>query len=90
MYTVRTLCSTCRCKYTYMCVQYACMVILVVHGSYNKEEACTICVHNCIQLHTHTLLYRRDRLWIAMEYCGGGSLQDIYHGELHVYRASYK
>ncbi|XP_022097280.1 mitogen-activated protein kinase kinase kinase kinase 5-like isoform X3 [Acanthaster planci] len=22
---------------------------------------------------------RRDKLWIAMEYCGGGSLQDIYH-----------
>uniref|UniRef100_A0A8R1IS64 non-specific serine/threonine protein kinase n=1 Tax=Caenorhabditis japonica TaxID=281687 RepID=A0A8R1IS64_CAEJA len=22
---------------------------------------------------------RRDRLWIVMEYCGGGSLQDIYH-----------
>ena len=24
--------------------------------------------------------YRRDKLWIAMEFCGGGSLQDIYHG----------
>lgn len=23
---------------------------------------------------------RRDKLWISMEYCGGGSLQDIYHG----------
>lgn len=23
---------------------------------------------------------RKDRLWICMEYCGGGSLQDIYHG----------
>ncbi|XP_040567705.1 mitogen-activated protein kinase kinase kinase kinase 5 isoform X2 [Lepeophtheirus salmonis] len=22
---------------------------------------------------------RRDKLWIAMEYCGGSSLQDIYH-----------
>ena len=22
---------------------------------------------------------RKDKLWIAMEYCGGGSLQDIYH-----------
>ncbi|XP_043482271.1 mitogen-activated protein kinase kinase kinase kinase 5 isoform X5 [Leptopilina heterotoma] len=22
---------------------------------------------------------RRDKLWICMEYCGGGSLQDIYH-----------
>lgn len=24
---------------------------------------------------------RRDKLWICMEYCGGGSLQDIYHSE---------
>jgi serine/threonine protein kinase len=24
---------------------------------------------------------RRDRLWICMEYCGGGSLQDIYHSK---------
>lgn len=23
----------------------------------------------------------REKLWICMEYCGGGSLQDIYHGE---------
>lgn len=22
---------------------------------------------------------RRDKLWICMEYCFGGSLQDIYH-----------
>lgn len=22
---------------------------------------------------------RRDKLWICMEFCGGGSLQDIYH-----------
>lgn len=24
---------------------------------------------------------RRDKLWICMEYCGGGSLQDIYHSK---------
>ena len=24
-------------------------------------------------------MLRRDKLWICMEYCGGGSLQDIYH-----------
>lgn len=23
--------------------------------------------------------WRRDKLWICMEYCGGGSMQDIYH-----------
>jgi serine/threonine protein kinase len=22
---------------------------------------------------------RMQKLWIAMEYCGGGSIQDIYH-----------
>ena len=26
---------------------------------------------------------RRDKLWICMEYCGGSSLQDIYHSECH-------
>ncbi len=26
------------------------------------------------------LILRRDKLWIAMEFCGGGSLQDIYNG----------
>ena len=25
---------------------------------------------------------RRDKLWICMEYCGGSSLQDIYHSKL--------
>ncbi|VDO82898.1 unnamed protein product [Soboliphyme baturini] len=25
------------------------------------------------------LYFRRDKLWIVMEYCGGGSLQDMYH-----------
>ncbi|XP_069116634.1 mitogen-activated protein kinase kinase kinase kinase 3-like isoform X4 [Argopecten irradians] len=34
--------------------------------------------------HTNIVAYfgsylRRDKLWIAMEYCGGGSMQDIYH-----------
>lgn len=24
--------------------------------------------------------FSREKLWICMEYCGGGSLQDIYHG----------
>lgn len=24
---------------------------------------------------------RKDKLWICMEYCSGGSLQDIYHGK---------
>ena len=25
---------------------------------------------------------RRDKLWICMEFCGGSSLQDIYHSKL--------
>ena len=29
---------------------------------------------------THFPTPRRDKLWIAMEFCGGGSLKDIYHG----------
>ena len=40
-------------------------------------------VHSFIRSFIHSfILYfcRRDRLWIAMEFCGGGSLQDIYHG----------
>ncbi|XP_066256375.1 mitogen-activated protein kinase kinase kinase kinase 5 isoform X2 [Euwallacea similis] len=34
---------------------------------------------------------RRDKLWICMEYCGGGSLQDIYHitGPLAEHQISY-
>lgn len=28
---------------------------------------------------------RRDKLWICMEYCGGGSLQDIYHSTYYSY-----
>uniref|UniRef100_A0A8C3RQW0 non-specific serine/threonine protein kinase n=1 Tax=Chelydra serpentina TaxID=8475 RepID=A0A8C3RQW0_CHESE len=28
---------------------------------------------------------RRDKLWICMEFCGGGSLQDIYHGKPSLY-----
>lgn len=27
---------------------------------------------------------RRDKLWICMEYCGGGSLQDIYHSKFFI------
>lgn len=26
--------------------------------------------------------FSREKLWICMEYCGGGSLQDIYHGKV--------
>lgn len=36
------------------------------------------CVHPNIVAFYGSYL-RRDKLWICMEYCGGGSLQDIYH-----------
>ncbi|KAL3872660.1 hypothetical protein ACJMK2_035874 [Sinanodonta woodiana] len=36
------------------------------------------CKHQNIVAYFGSYL-RRDKLWIAMEYCGGGSMQDIYH-----------
>lgn len=43
------------------------------------------CVHpNIIAYHGSYL--RRDRLWIVMEYCSGGSLQDIYHSKFFFFR----
>uniref|UniRef100_A0A673ZK01 non-specific serine/threonine protein kinase n=1 Tax=Salmo trutta TaxID=8032 RepID=A0A673ZK01_SALTR len=38
------------------------------------------CKHSNIVAYFGSYL-RRDKLWICMEYCGGGSLQDIYHGK---------
>uniref|UniRef100_A0A3P9Q7J3 non-specific serine/threonine protein kinase n=1 Tax=Poecilia reticulata TaxID=8081 RepID=A0A3P9Q7J3_POERE len=29
---------------------------------------------------------RANKLWICMEFCGGGSLQDIYHGLFQLWR----
>uniref|UniRef100_A0A8C2Y7A0 non-specific serine/threonine protein kinase n=1 Tax=Coturnix japonica TaxID=93934 RepID=A0A8C2Y7A0_COTJA len=37
------------------------------------------CKHRNIVAYFGSYL-RRDKLWICMEFCGGGSLQDIYHG----------
>ncbi|XP_068184356.1 mitogen-activated protein kinase kinase kinase kinase 3-like isoform X4 [Antennarius striatus] len=36
------------------------------------------CKHSNIVAYFGSYL-RRDKLWISMEYCGGGSLQDLYH-----------
>ncbi|XP_071802348.1 mitogen-activated protein kinase kinase kinase kinase 5-like isoform X3 [Asterias amurensis] len=41
------------------------------------------CRHMNIVMYFGSYL-RRDKLWIAMEYCGGGSLQDIYHMTGHL------
>ena len=35
----------------------------------------------CHHMSVCICMFRRDKLWIAMEFCGGGSLQDIYHGQ---------
>uniref|UniRef100_A0AAR2K5X7 non-specific serine/threonine protein kinase n=1 Tax=Pygocentrus nattereri TaxID=42514 RepID=A0AAR2K5X7_PYGNA len=34
--------------------------------------------------------HRNTKLWICMEYCGGGSLQDIYHGKLCILGLVYR
>uniref|UniRef100_A0A4W5K2X9 non-specific serine/threonine protein kinase n=1 Tax=Hucho hucho TaxID=62062 RepID=A0A4W5K2X9_9TELE len=39
------------------------------------------CTHKNIVAYFGSYL-RNNKLWICMEYCGGGSLQDIYHGML--------
>ncbi|XP_061087805.1 mitogen-activated protein kinase kinase kinase kinase 3 isoform X3 [Conger conger] len=36
------------------------------------------CKHSNIVAYFGSYL-RRDKLWICLEYCGGGSLQDVYH-----------
>uniref|UniRef100_A0A8P4G9T1 Mitogen-activated protein kinase kinase kinase kinase n=1 Tax=Dicentrarchus labrax TaxID=13489 RepID=A0A8P4G9T1_DICLA len=36
------------------------------------------CKHSNIVAYYSSYL-RRDKLWICMEFCGGGSLQDVYH-----------
>ncbi|KTG45848.1 hypothetical protein cypCar_00035675, partial [Cyprinus carpio] len=38
------------------------------------------CKHRNIVAY-HGSYIRMNKLWICMEYCGGGSLQDIYHGK---------
>ncbi|XP_022912340.2 mitogen-activated protein kinase kinase kinase kinase 5 isoform X2 [Onthophagus taurus] len=48
------------------------------------------CQHQNIVAYYGSYL-RRDKLWICMEYCGGGSLQDIYHitGPLNEQQIAY-
>lgn len=33
---------------------------------------------------------RNNKLWICMEFCGGGSLQDIYHGMYVMFSRAYR
>uniref|UniRef100_A0A8L0DRH2 non-specific serine/threonine protein kinase n=1 Tax=Oncorhynchus mykiss TaxID=8022 RepID=A0A8L0DRH2_ONCMY len=46
------------------------------------------CMHHNIVAYFGSYLCR-EKLWICMEYCGGGSLQDIYHGELLFLKIQY-
>uniref|UniRef100_A0A3B4VFV1 non-specific serine/threonine protein kinase n=1 Tax=Seriola dumerili TaxID=41447 RepID=A0A3B4VFV1_SERDU len=43
------------------------------------------CKHSNIVAYYGSYL-RREKLWICMEFCGGGSLQDIYHRWLQRWR----
>ncbi|XP_032089835.1 mitogen-activated protein kinase kinase kinase kinase 2 [Thamnophis elegans] len=45
-----------------------------------QQEITTLrdCRHHNVVMYFGSYL-RNDRLWICMEYCGGGSLQEIYH-----------
>uniref|UniRef100_A0A8C1PYA4 Mitogen-activated protein kinase kinase kinase kinase 6 n=1 Tax=Cyprinus carpio TaxID=7962 RepID=A0A8C1PYA4_CYPCA len=42
------------------------------------------CTHKNIVAYFGSYL-RNNKLWICMEFCGGGSLQDIYHGTVGIY-----
>ncbi|XP_051775901.1 mitogen-activated protein kinase kinase kinase kinase 5 isoform X3 [Erpetoichthys calabaricus] len=48
------------------------------------------CTHHNIVAYFGSYLHR-EKLWICMEYCGGGSLQDIYHvtGPLAEHQIAY-
>lgn len=58
-----------------------CMYILQ-----NFRECLLVCDTECFNVVFHNedkscvCLSRNTKLWICMEYCGGGSLQDMYHG----------
>uniref|UniRef100_A0A8P4K6U3 non-specific serine/threonine protein kinase n=1 Tax=Dicentrarchus labrax TaxID=13489 RepID=A0A8P4K6U3_DICLA len=47
------------------------------------------CKHSNIVAYYSSYL-RRDKLWICMEFCGGGSLQDVYHSETHTQQINYR
>uniref|UniRef100_A0A2H6N9P1 Protein kinase domain-containing protein n=1 Tax=Micrurus carvalhoi TaxID=3147026 RepID=A0A2H6N9P1_9SAUR len=59
------------------------MEILVAHSLKNKlNGSCMLFSLDCFRiliLIIFALFFSHEKLWICMEYCGGGSLQDIYH-----------
>ncbi|GFR30031.1 hypothetical protein TNCT_628762 [Trichonephila clavata] len=53
-----------------------CEVYHFLHGPSSVHSARFLFQPYTTSPHTYN---ERDKLWICMEYCGGGSLQDIYH-----------
>ena len=48
------------------------------HNTSVKTQIMSSVITNFSVLYQYSPL-RNTKLWICMEYCGGGSLQDIYH-----------
>ena len=51
--------------------------------------AATSGMYTCCHGYCISCVARGDKLWIAMEFCGGGSLQDIYHGMIDLLCSNY-
>lgn len=52
---------------------------------YNSSSISTGHFHCVVTSLPFSVSSSREKLWICMEYCGGGSLQDIYHGKAPSY-----
>uniref|UniRef100_A0A4W6DXM1 Mitogen-activated protein kinase kinase kinase kinase 3 n=1 Tax=Lates calcarifer TaxID=8187 RepID=A0A4W6DXM1_LATCA len=65
----------CVCVYTYVVTPGEDFAVVQQEIIMMKD-----CKHSNIVAYFGSYL-RRDKLWISMEYCGGGSLQDIYHSK---------
>ena len=50
---------------------------------------CEIMHNKVVQCNDPFCVSRRDKLWIAMEFCGAGSAQDIYCGQYN-YEFTFK
>uniref|UniRef100_A0A8C1HNM3 Mitogen-activated protein kinase kinase kinase kinase n=1 Tax=Cyprinus carpio carpio TaxID=630221 RepID=A0A8C1HNM3_CYPCA len=71
-----------------VCLHFTCFFIELLCQSIFTGEDFDVVQQEIIMMkdckHSNIVAYfgsylRRDKLWISMEYCGGGSLQDIYH-----------
>lgn len=55
-------------------------------ATYGKAAAGVLALHQRdgdheLRVLTKLSARRANKLWICMEFCGGGSLQDVYHGK---------